>query len=65
MLSSLLVDCDKGWMRDADSGDCIVCPKGTFSETIDADSCTSCPGQITFEEGFTMASQCFGKYIFS
>ena len=46
-------------MRDADSGDCVACPKGTYSDTENAASCTPCPeGQTTKFEGTNEASQC-------
>ena len=46
-------------MRDVDSGICIICPQGTYSDIINAASCTSCPdGQNTTGEGQNF---CFGK----
>ena len=46
-------------MKDADLGNCIICPEGTYSDTVNAASCTSCPeGQTTYGEG---QSFCFGK----
>ena len=49
-------------MRDADSGDCVKCPRGTYTDMLDASSCTSCPeGQTTVDEGANEASLCFGK----
>ena len=53
-------------MRDADSGDCVACPKGTYSDTADAASCTSCPeGETTLYDRANDASLCYSKiYIF-
>ena len=49
-------------MRDADSGDCVKCPRGTYTDKLDASSCTSCPeGQTTVDEGANEASLCFGE----
>ena len=49
-------------MRDADSGDCVACPKGTYSDTADAASCTSCPeGETTLYDRANDASLCYGK----
>ena len=56
----------KGWMKDAASGKCIDCKKGTYSETADSASCTPCPeGQTTPRDRSKYASECYGKYIFS
>ena len=53
-------------MKDAASGKCIGCKKGTYSVTSDAPSCTPCPeGQTSYRERSRYATQCFGKYIFS
>ena len=58
----LLIECIEGYMRGADSGNCAICPKGTYSDTIDASSCTSCPaGQTTAQEGRDNANECFGN----
>ena len=59
-LMLLLLDfCYWGYKRDADSGECIICPKGTWSRTLNAASCTSCPeGQTTKREGTRSPSQC-------
>ena len=61
-----LVVCRKGFIRDAESGGCTVCPKDTYSDTLDATSCTSCPeGTFTPPEihgGYRdSASVCYGK----
>ena len=49
-------------MRDADSGDCVICPKGTYSDTVNAVSCTSCPeGETTPESGSDDEGWCFSK----
>ena len=56
------VECRQGYRRDADSGNCVICPKGTYSDTPDAASCTSCPeGQTTPGEGADVANRCYGK----
>ena len=48
-------------MRDSDSGECVK-PQGTYSDSVMATSCTSCPeGLTTAEEGANEASLCFGK----
>ena len=55
-------ECLAGYMRDADSGDCVACPKGTYSDTENAASCTSCPvGESTPEDGADDAELCFSK----
>ena len=49
-------------MRDADSGDCVTCPKGTYSDTADADSCTTCPeGKTTLCGSANDDSLCYCK----
>ena len=60
VLMLLLVDvCNGGYMRDADSGECIICPKGTYSRTLNAASCTPCPeGQTTKSEGNNDPTHC-------
>ena len=51
-------------MRDPDSGDCIPCPKGTYSDTAEGSSCTSCAeGETTLNEAVNNASLCFGKKL--
>ena len=58
----ILAECCEGYRRDADSGDCVACPKGTYSDMIDGDSCTSCPeGKTTLDEGTDDASLRFGN----
>ena len=60
----LLVVCPRGYMRDADSGECVVCPKGTYNTTVDGNSCTSFPeGQTTPREGTNEDSHCHGIYL--
>ena len=55
-------ECYEGYMKDAISGDCIICLKGTYSDTINAASCTSCPdGQTTPGNGSNDAALCFSK----
>ena len=47
-------------MRDGDA--CNACPQGTYSDTVDAASCTSCAdGLTTVSEGTYNASDCIGK----
>ena len=49
-------------MIDADSNDCVKCPRGTYTDMLDASSCTSRPeGQTTVDEEASEASFCFGK----
>ena len=49
-------------MRDADSGNCVACPKGTYSEKSGATSCTSCPeGQTTYRAGGSSPVFCYCK----
>ena len=60
----LLVVCKKGYTRDADSGRCVKCPMGTFSDTVGDASCTSCPeGTTTTIEAADDASSCIGENI--
>ena len=36
--------CQRGYrVNDARDG-CVICPRNTYSDTVDADSCTPCPG---------------------
>ena len=57
-----MVECKEGFRRDADSGDCVKCPIGTYSDTVDAASCISCPeGKTTRYEGQRTADSCVGK----
>ena len=49
-------------MRDANSGNCVICPSGTYSDTTDATSCIPCPeGKNTRYEGTSNANLCFGN----
>ena len=42
----------------------MKCPHGTYSDTIDATSCTDCPeGQTTLKQESESVSQCMGKEI--
>ena len=51
-------------MRDEDSGDCIICPRGTYSDITDATSCTPCPeGKTTRYEETSNANLCFGNTL--
>ena len=34
--------CGRGWYR-ATNGNCILCQRGTYSNTTEASSCTKCP----------------------
>ena len=67
MLLYLLVACNMGYRKDAASGECIGCPKGTYSDTYDAPSCTPCPeGQTSYKARNRYANGCLSrKYIFS
>ena len=61
-LITMVLECHQSYMRDADSGDCVACPKGTYSDTVDVDSCSSCPeGQTTVNAASYDASLCYGK----
>ena len=62
----LFEECAPDFMRDTGSGDCVACPKGTYSDTAEAASCSSCPeGQTTLGEGTGDASLCHGKLTYS
>ena len=40
---------------------CMVCPRGSYSDTDTALNCTQCPaGQTTIQEGSTNSSSCQG-----
>ena len=42
--------------------DCVACPIGTYTDTADATSCTSCPeGLTTLSEGSWNARECLSK----
>ena len=57
-----LLVCSAGFMRDADTDNCTICPRGTYNEEVDATSCTSCPDGLTTESAGTYnASYCLGK----
>ena len=46
--------CSPGYFKDSTTNECKACPKGTFSDEVDATSCTSCPeGQTTSGDGNT------------
>ena len=60
----VFVDCLKGSMKNATSGDCVNCPGGTYSDTVDAVSCTSCPEGTSSYTGSFDASNCIGKTYF-
>ena len=48
-------------MKD-DSGDCLECPIGTYSDTVGAASCTSCPeGLSTGRKKADDLGLCIGK----
>ena len=58
----IFVGCREGRMRGP-GGDCVLCPKGTYSEGV-GDTCTPCPeGQTTYEEGADLARLCYGQLI--
>ena len=43
------------------NNECTPCPRGTYSDTGNADSCSSCPeGLTTSQEGSEQTSQCTG-----
>ena len=55
--------CDMGYFRNSTNNGCAVCAIGTYSDTPNADSCTSCPeGETTSDEGSTSSSQCGKKH---
>ena len=40
---------------------CMICPRGTYSDTDTATDCTQCPsGQTTLQEGSNSSSNCEG-----
>ena len=48
-----------GYFRNTLNNECVPCEIGTYSDTGNADSCTSCPdGETTSQEGSTNSSQC-------
>ena len=54
--------CDKGFYRDAESGQCKWCGFGEYSTEYDSTSCESCPeGQTTPAYASPSADDCFGK----
>ena len=59
-LSILFISvCAKGYFLDDKTCDCKLCPIGTYSDTEDADVCTSCPpGKTTFQKGSDRISLC-------
>ena len=66
LLLFLSVACYKGFRKDPDSGDCVKCPRATYSDTVNATSCTSCPdGQTTYVEGNIALYSCYCKFIFN
>ena len=36
--------CSKGYRYDSANDECVICPANTYSNTTNAESCTSCPG---------------------
>ena len=57
-----VLDCDRGYSRDSAANECALCRIGTYSDTVNATSCTSCPqGYITSQEGSNRDVQCTGK----
>ena len=55
----ILAECDLGYGWSLTSDRCSICPIGTYSEIINADSCNTCPGnQTTAQEGSISQSQC-------
>ena len=60
-----LVECREGYTRDSDSGDCVACPIGTYSDTVEATSCTSCAeGESTRYTATGNARLCIGNTLF-
>ena len=54
--------CDKGFYRDAESGQCKKCWFGEYSTEYDSTFCESCPeGQTTYSFTSKSADDCFGK----
>ena len=55
----LIVECKAGYMKDATTGECTICPKNTYSEDEDSTECKSCPtGEITTSEGSSRKQKC-------
>ena len=58
----LFVECRKGYYNYY--GECVSCPKGSYSEIIDAPYCTRCPeGQTTDSHSADSISLCRGRSI--
>ena len=46
--------CSQGYFKDSTTNECKACPRGTFSDQVNAASCTSCPeGKTTSGVGNT------------
>ena len=41
---SFSLGCSKGYRYDSANDECVICPNNTYSNTINAELCTSCPG---------------------
>ena len=55
-----MVECELGYSKDGN--ECVRGPYGTYSDTLDSDSCTSCPeGHTTIIDRAHSADVCFGK----
>ena len=62
----LFLECDVGYIRDAKSDECVACPQGTYSDTIDGITCTSCPeGTTTSNDGSPLPENCVGNENYS
>ena len=60
VLKCIHLECAKGYYRDALNNECMPCPIGTYSDTQDAATCTTCPlGQTTSQEGSNINLQCY------
>ena len=43
MVMSFYLGCSKGYRYVAATNRCVICPANTYSDTTNAESCTSCP----------------------
>ena len=54
-----ILACNWGKYWDSEAGHCRTCPIATYSDTINATSCTPCPnGETTAQEGSIRRSKC-------
>ena len=55
----IITECAMGYFRNSADNECVPCEIGTYSDTNNADLCTSCPdGETTLQKGSTSSSQC-------